>query len=415
LATVNVLAARGHQVTVLTVGTDTFDVAVGGDHSLLAAVDPRVRLVRVDVPPTFHDPVVNRWPAGRVADPAWNRAAAAIWEQRFPDATYGIWLAPLLAAARQLHGAAPFDLVIATGNPYVDFGVALLLGQESGVPVVLDDRDSWYFNVYTGQPAHNAAGVRPWLELALDVAQEFWLVNPPLAAIHEAQFPGAEGKVQVVENGWDPRFSPVDPAAPRTWGGRGPAGNGVDFSFVGTISPALPAQLMVDAWAKARAAEPSLAAGTLRFVGHYGYSGAVSDRQRALAAAAQRHGVEFTGRKAKSELMQVYANTDVLLFAKEGGHLVTSGKVYEYVATGLPIVALIKPGHDARRVLAGYPLLFEAAEVSVPAVAEAMVRAARHQPTEAELAAARQYGAGYSREAIFTRAFDRLDRTLGWA
>src|SRR5262249_42709016 len=69
LATANLLADLGCRVTVLTADMATFDLVIGGDHSLMTAVDPRIRVLRVPFPPGRRDPVVNRWPLERVAQP----------------------------------------------------------------------------------------------------------------------------------------------------------------------------------------------------------------------------------------------------------------------------------------------------------------------------------------------------------
>jgi hypothetical protein len=85
LATVNALAERGHRVTVLTADLDTFDLVVGGDHSLLAEVHPDVRLLRVPVLQDWRDPFVNRWTVERATDQKeWVRFAAVDQVQAFP-------------------------------------------------------------------------------------------------------------------------------------------------------------------------------------------------------------------------------------------------------------------------------------------------------------------------------------------
>ncbi len=57
--------------------------------------------------------------------------------------------------------------------------------------------------------------------------------------------------------------------------------------------------------------------------------------------------------------------------------MVTSGKVYEYVATGLPIASVLDPSHDAQRVLSGYPRWYPAAREDAASLAAALVAAAQ--------------------------------------
>ena len=85
--------------------------------------------------------------------------------------------------------------------------------------------------------------------------------------------------------------------------------------------------------------------------------------------------------------------------------MVTSGKVYEYVATGRPIVSVLEPEHDARRVLAGYPRWHDAAEHSPEGLAEAMLAALEDEADgEERHADALLYGASKTREAALRPA-----------
>jgi len=407
LATANLLVDLGCRVTVLTADEATFDLVIGGDHSLVREIDPRVSVLRVPFPAGRRDPVINRWPPDRVTDPAaWaartERAELAV----FPEAVYGPWRPRVEAAAQRLHRVDPVHLAIATGNPYVDYAVPQRLNVDHGVPFVLDDRDSWVLDVYTGQPFANSERIQQWLGWMLGRAHQAWFVNPPIADWHRRRYPEHADRIAVVENGWDQRF--LDPQAiPR--GGRDP----LVVGFIGTISEQFPLHLLVEGWREARRRSPLLARAELRFFGQLGHSGGhLSVHARTFADAA-RDGVVHVGRWPKSRIGEAYGALDVLLFAKEGSAMVTSGKVYEYLATGLPVASVLAPEHDARRVLNGYPRWHPAVTMSAGGLADALVAAAvdsvDHRPDLVE--AAVRFGARLRRDHLLEPALrDVLDR-----
>jgi hypothetical protein len=104
----------------------------------------------------------------------------------------------------------------------------------------------------------------------------------------------------------------------------------------------------------------------------------------------------------------------VLLFAKEGSRMVTSGKVYEYVATGLPIASVLEPEHDAQRVLSGYPRWYPAELQGARALANALVAAARDSRSHSEdvVAAAVEYGERFRRDHILEPVLQGLVERL---
>ena len=156
-----------------------------------------------------------------------------------------------------------------------------------------------------------------------------------------------------------------------------------------------------------------MARSRLRMVGHFGHGGAMAPEQASIRAEFADEGVVFTGREAKQQITHTYEGADVLLFAKEGAGFVTSGKVYEYVATGKPVVSVLDREHDARRVLDGYPRWHDAEASTVPALASAMVEAAedaRHGIHRR--AAALEHGARYRRDTLLSLALDRLESEL---
>ena len=396
LATANLLAELDCRVTVLTADMATFDLVIGGDHSLMTAVDPRIQVLRVPFPPGRRDPVINRWEPGRVAEPTtWLAQAVAKEERVFPEPLYGPWRPRIEAAAQRLHRVDPVQLVVATGNPYVDFSVAQRLNVDDGVPFVLDDRDSWVVDVYTGEPYPQSARTQQWLGWMLQRCEQAWFVNPPIAQWHQARYPEQADRIRVVENGWDRHF--LDPAAVRRT-----AGERLIVGYVGTILERFPLEMIIDGWRRARAASALLADAELRFFGHLGMSGSGLAGQQARLTEAAEHGVVHMGRWPKTRIGEAYSDIDVLLFAKEGSRMVTSGKVYEYVATGLPIASVLDPSHDAQRVLSGYPRWYPAAREDAASLAAALVAAAQDSAshTAALVESAVGYGERFRRDHL---------------
>jgi hypothetical protein len=116
--------------------------------------------------------------------------------------------------------------------------------------------------------------------------------------------------------------------------------------------------------------------------------------------AAGVDGVTFGGPVPKAEVAATYARWDALAFVVTGGRYMTSGKVYEFMATGLPIVSAHEAEHDAATVLADYPLWAGPATVEATGIAESFRRAARLavDTSDADRAAARRSADRYARE-----------------
>lgn len=394
----------------MTADLDTFAIAVGGDESLLTRVHPDVRVVRVPMSQDVRDPVINRWPIERAENQRpWTQTVLEEQAEAFPEPVYAPWGPRAESVALALHAIDPVDLTLATGNPYVDFTVALALHQEHDVPFVLDDRDSWILDVYTGDLMPLADRIRPWLDYALDVATEMWFVNPPIADWHRREYPQHATKIRVVENGWDSTFLQPENLTAATPGRRS-----LVVSYIGTINSGLPLEMIGDAWRIARRRSALFSSSELRMVGHFGHAGSMTPEQVRIRREYGPDRMLFVGRQPKERIAEAYSQADVLLFAKEGSGLVTSGKVYEYIATGRPIVSALAPSHDARRVLSGYPRWHDASLESGPSgLADAMIAAASDAVERGDLEdAALEYGTGFRRDAVLARAIDRLEQRL---
>ncbi|MDR2253559.1 MAG: glycosyltransferase [Bifidobacteriaceae bacterium] len=406
LATANALAASGRKVTVLTVERKVFTEITGADVTLEAMIDPRIELIRTRFDWPLRNQDQTTWsPAHRRFPRLWRKARLAFELAIFPEIGYATWPRTLGRALRALHARQPIDLVIASGNPFAAFAAAWRFHRATGVPYVLDYRDSWILDQFTGRQRYPDRDRRArWERRVVDAAAQVWFVNRATLAWHAARYPGAAARLRVVPNGWDPELlalppAPLDDAVPpRT-------DHPLTFGYLGTISAKVPIAELVDGWRQAKAGGLLPADAQLKIAGYLGYFGGRpqphQDPTAALLDAAGPDGVEFVGPVPKAEVAAFYAGLDALVLAIDAGRYVTTGKVFEYVALGKPIVSVHPPEAAAAEVLAGYPLWARVEALTGSQVAAALGRGAQLATgaTGAQIRAARAHGARLTRAA----------------
>ncbi|WP_203137757.1 glycosyltransferase [Microbacterium sp. JZ31] len=397
LATVNAFVEAGWEVTVLTVPRDTFVTGIGADVGLEARIDPRVVVERVpfDAPQRVSD--LADWSRFRARQPElWTVLDRVRDIRRFPEPAYGRWRPALEAAADRVHAAKPVDLVIGTANPHVDFVVGPHLATRHAVPYVMDYRDAWALDVFSGREIHADRSRAGRVERRMiDGAHEVWFVNEPIRAWHERRFPESAAKMHVVANGYDeydaPLRVPVRPAR----------GEGLRFGYVGTLTDQVPLAETIAGWRQAR--RRGAVRSEDRLVIH-GYLGHFSDRSRAalaLESVVPEDGIEFAGAVPKATIGEVYAGFDALVLILGTGEYVTSGKIFEYLATGIPVMSAHDPGNAASDVLAGSAAWVPARGLETDALADAFAAVARMASSQTPdgRAAAQHWAARFERRA----------------
>jgi len=396
LATVNAFAADGWAVTVLSAPREVFRDVTGADPQLETLVDRRVDVRRIPFSWPAQQTDLRAWPAWRVAFP---RLWATLRKRRdlrvFPEVGYGPWRMHLERAALAVQAEHPVDLVVATTNPEVSVTAGTRLHEAAGVPYVVDYRDAWSLHTYSGRRRHAPdSAVGRWEARSLAGAAEIWLVNEPLRRWHAAAYPAQADRMHVVMNGYD-RDLPADlartpdPATP------------LRFGYLGTMTHVVPLAEFVAGWRRGREVSPEVAAASAELRGYLGYYATPDAGLAAIVDGAAGAGVGYAGPVSKTEVTATYAGFDVLLFLLGGGEYVTSGKVFEYMSTGLPIVSVITPGCAAAEVLAGYPRWHPAPDLSPDAVATALASAAadaRATDGPARASAARDHAARFRRD-----------------
>ena len=413
-ATANHLAAHGWDVTVFAAPLRFLYEAIGSvDEELASTVDGRIRVVRPGFSqfPWEHD--LRRFTRLRAWMPVLARRLYA-WGQAhvFPE-PYGSWGFSAVVRALRMHARRRFDVVLATGNPFASFAAAWLFHRLTGVPYVVDYRDSWTLNLFTDGPAFPAGHPAwRWERRVLSNAAGVVFVNDALRAWHARRYPRVAGRMMVVPNGWDADL--MTPPA----GSSGGAGGPLRFGYLGTLTGSQPVEELAAAFRLARR-HSLLADARLNIHGHLGFfrnSPAELMTRLGLGGddaagdSTRDGGVAYRGPISKTEVGSVYEDSDVLVFLAGGGRYVTSGKIFEYMAAGKPIVSVHAPGIAATEVLAGYPLWFSANGLDVEKIAQTMVAAgeAARDLTPAQHEAAVDYAHTYARHNLILPLERRL-------
>jgi len=182
LATANGFAAAGWDVTVITSEREAFERYTGVDPTLEARINPRIRVERIPFSWKALETDVRRYSWLRVHLPIlWRRLHARTDKLPFPESGYGPWRPTLADAVEGVHAEHPADLVLATANPHVAFTGAWTLHKKHGVPYVMDYRDAWLLDVFSGDRLHGPKSrAARWEAKLVASAAEIWFVNEPM-------------------------------------------------------------------------------------------------------------------------------------------------------------------------------------------------------------------------------------------
>lgn len=407
LATANRFAAKGWRVTVLTANREIFFTYTGADTSLEDRIDPRVQVVRVPFHWPVHETDLRRWSRFRMAMPrVWAKWRTRLDTLHFPEVGYGPWRGAVESAAEQIHARDHVDLVLATANPHVSFTAAFRLNRRFGVPFVMDYRDAWLLDVFSGGRLHDERS-RParWERRLVEAATEVWFVNDPIRIWHERLYPGQAVKMHTVANGFDPELAPAlhkrEPTGDRS----------LRFGYIGTMSPVVPLAQFVAGWKRACELSDVIASSSAKIHGYLGYYAQPRADLLAILDSVAQSGVSYEGPVPKADIGKVYEKFDVLLLILATGRYVTSGKVYEYLATGLPIVSIHDPENAAGSVLRGHPLWFPVEDLEPESVARALIAAAEAARTadRESRQKTREFGAQFRRDVQLDPRIDALN------
>jgi glycosyltransferase involved in cell wall biosynthesis len=252
----------------------------------------------------------------------------------FPD-LYAPFAGPAYDEARNLIDEFDVRLIFSTAPPYTSHLVGERLARETGLPLVLDYRDAWAGNPFDRPPTPFHRWRTPRAEAAvLERAAAAVAVTAGMAETYRGRLPAGR-PVAFIPNGYDEAdFDGDAPTSP------GPFTVSYTGQFYGGRMP----------WTFLAAAGNFVASRNLgpddfrvRLVGPIG---------QALTGRAETYGVAISaeGAAGHGHAVDVMRSADANLLvigSRPGAGATLTGKIFEYLRAGRPILALVPPDGEA--------------------------------------------------------------------
>lgn len=333
---VKYLSQHGWQATVLTAAhADGHRV----DPAMLAEIPADVRVVRV---PMLNEQVrdtVRRLSGGTKLGARVAESLSWRLRERFrkPD-LYALWRRPVRRAALRLLRETKFDAIFATGFPWTTLLAGMDLSKATGVPLVADFRDPWVGEDLFRSERPPAGEERPLERQVVEHAASVITVSPTMTKRLVAAYPELDAdKFVTIFNGFDPADLDTPSSQPHA---------NFRIVFAGVWKEGYNPSPLYDVIEWLKRTTPELLAGVE--VVAAGFEPGEAAR-RGLAQHITEVGV-----LSHQEAVSLMHSADVLFLTNGDGarqQLGLPGKMYEYLATGRPVLALTHPDGDAGRII----------------------------------------------------------------
>lgn len=315
----------GWRVTVISPHVDAYAVT---DPALMTQFPATCRIIRTRFLNTKrHLSVLKRYPA-----------LLAV-----PDTWVG-WLPWGIAAGRRVAASDPFDLVYSTSPHATSHLIAWRIARHARRPWVTDFRDPWYEDIpEPGAPSGPVfRSVDRWLERqVIEQCQRAVTSTVSLRDAFRMRYPReASDKFVAIPNGYDEAdFIALPDAAP--------AGTRLTIVHAGTINAEFRDPRPFFAAIRRCVDDGLIGSDDLRilFLGG-GPFAAAPEVLATVARLGLQHTVEFLPRVPYAQSLQELAGGDLLLLLQSSPDTtgLVPAKLYEYLRTQKPVIALVQPG-----------------------------------------------------------------------
>ena len=349
---VKYLPEYGLDPIVLTVKDINYSIR---DYSLLVDIDTGIKIVRTE----SADP--HRLSAFLFSGVSSDRTGSKVVKnQRFTEGSLSLrafrCVRDIIAVPDTVVGWIPFayraglraireggvDVILATFGPASSTLVAWLLSKKTGIPYVLDFRDPW-IGGYAGQKfptmLHLAVNIR--LEgKVVKGASALTVYGDILARSFKERYPGFAGPIEELTNGFDPADMDGVVAKERL-GGRS------RIVYMGSLYGFYDDNLRTFLSAMRLLPDSLRCSLEVVFVGRSSLQ-----FSEEVAKAGLEKQITFHSYMPHIEALGYLKSADAgLLFVPKGDRTIVTGKVFEYLMVGCPILACIEPSGACADVL----------------------------------------------------------------
>jgi glycosyltransferase involved in cell wall biosynthesis len=226
------------------------------------------------------------------------------------------------------------ELIWASGPPHEMLKAGALLARRNRIPLIADFRDPWTYGHEWAPKSRLHAWMEHWWELRVVRTADRVVFTSPLTQREVARrHPMAARKFSTITNGFD---TDEAPAAARVQSDR------LTIRFLGTLCRYRTPRPVIDAVGLVKERWPTMADQlSIQFIGPV-----VEDAPAAFAGTAPPL-IEARPAVPIRESRRLMVEADVLLLLQTirgRGKDVISGKLYEYLSAGRPILGVVAPG-----------------------------------------------------------------------
>ncbi len=253
-----------------------------------------------------------------------------------------LWCPRAIAAGARAHRRRRFDLIFATGEPYSDYFTASALSRLAGIPFIVDMRDPWTLAPYRDETLRVARqSVEKWQERRVLSACRACVFANRSVDLYAQAFPQWAEKFHYIPNGYD--SADFEPVAPRRFDRFTIVHSGTFLAGYRT------ADTFLFAMKEILDARPALAE-RLQVI----FVGKIGEERNRIEEMGLSSVIRQTGYLPHAESLAYLKGADLLLLVGGRHRWEETGKVYEYLAAGKPILALVNTEGAAATLLREY-------------------------------------------------------------
>jgi len=256
-----------------------------------------------------------------------------------PDSRKGWNRFAFRSAVELIRKEEGIECIITSSPPHSTQLTGLKLRKKFGITWIADLRDPWtdiyyYRQLYPTFPAHKLN--LHYEHKVMRSADKILTVGPFLKDLFTAKHRLDPDKVEILYNGFDPSDFQNLPE---------PKKNFFRISYIGTLSDVYPVESFTRVILDLLKEIPAI---RLRFIG------AVSSSQRRKLSQIPSENIEYIGHVSHHEAIRQMAQSSLLLLIipeHETSRGILTGKIFEYMASGRPVVGIGPVDGDAARIL----------------------------------------------------------------